>query len=201
MKTRDERIDEMLGRLEVMDAMARYSRGIDRRDEELLKSVYHEDSVDDHGFGLSAGGWEIAALVRRDGAGFPDEWRQTSHLLGQHLIEVDGDSAESEVYFVASAIYEHDDVDWAQISAGRYLDQWERRAGAFKIARRTVVYDWVRTDRIDTRWPGPDHDVAKMYHGGAALPADRSVYGSPGPDDASYSLLDMFKNATVAQRA
>jgi SnoaL-like domain len=197
MKPRDEQIDEMLGKLEIMDAMARYSRGIDRRDEALIRTVYHEDSIDDHGFGLSAGGWEIAALVRRDGHGFPDEWKQTSHFLGQHLIEVDGDHAESEVYFVAHAIFEHDGMDWDQTTAGRYLDQWEQRGGAFRIARRTVVYDWIRTDPITTPWPGPDHDVPKMYHGGDRLPADQSVYGRPGKQDPSYRLLEMFRPLSV----
>ncbi len=198
MKSRDEQIDEMIGKLEIMDAMARYSRGIDRRDEELLRTVYHEDSVDNHGFGLSAGGWDIAALVRRDGKGFPDQWKQTLHFLGQHLIQVDGDRAESEVYFMAHAIYEHDGKDWDQVSAGRYLDTWERRDGTFRISQRTVVYDWFRTDPINTQWPGPDHDVPKMYHGGEALPANRSVYGSPGAEDPSYSLLEMFKASSIA---
>src|ERR1700757_4889986 len=98
---RDRLVDDLVAKEQIRQAMARYSRGIDRRDEELLKSVYHHDSVDDHGWGLQAGGWDIAALVRRDGKGFPEEWKQTSHFLGQHLIEVDGDEAVSEVYFVS----------------------------------------------------------------------------------------------------
>jgi len=197
VKSRDEQIDDMLGQLEIMGAMARYSRGIDRRDEDLLKTVYHEDSVDDHGWGLSAGGWDVAALVRRDGNGFPDEWKLTTHFLGQQLIEVDGDRAESEVYFISHSIFDHDGKEWDLVSAGRYLDKWERRDGAFKIARRTVVYDWIRTDPVNTQWPGPDHDVPKMYHGGAALPAEGNAYGTSGPEDPSYALLEMFQATSV----
>jgi hypothetical protein len=197
VKDRDQLIDEMLAKLDIMEAMARYSRGIDRRDEELLKTVYHEDSQDDHGWGLSAGGWDVAALVRRDGNGFPDEWKQTTHFLGQHLIEVEGDRAESEVYFISHSIFEHDGKDHDLVSAGRYVDKWERRDGHFKISQRTVIYDWIRTDPANSKWPGPDHDVPKMFHGGAALPTEGNVYGSPGPEDATYQLLDMFKAGSV----
>jgi hypothetical protein len=197
VKDRDQLIDEMLAKLDIMEAMARYSRGIDRRDEDLLKTVYHEDSQDDHGWGLSAGGWDVAALVRRDGNGFPDEWKQTTHFLGQHLIEVDGDRAESEVYFISHSIFEHDGKDHDLVSAGRYVDKWERRDGHFKISQRTVIYDWIRTDPANSKWPGPDHDVPKMFHGGGALPTEGNVYGSPGPEDATYQLLDMFKAGSV----
>jgi len=189
---RDEILYDLAAKEEIRQAMARYSRGIDRRDEELLKTVYHEDSTDDHGWGLQAGGWDIAALVRRDGKGFPDEWKLTSHFLGQHLIEVDGDEAVSEVYFVSTNTIEHDGSDFHQVSSGRYLDRWERREGQFKIAHRQVIYDWWRTDINATPWPGPDHDVPKMFHGGQALDTSTNVYGSPGPEDRSYELLKVL---------
>jgi hypothetical protein len=197
---REQVLDDLAAKEEIRQAMARYSRGIDRRDEALLQSVYHEDSTDDHGWGLAAGGWDIAALVRRDGKGFPDEWKLTSHFLGQHLIDVAGDEAVSEVYFIATNIIEHDGRDWAQVSSGRYLDRWERREGQFKIAHRQVIYDWWRTDANDTPWPGPDHEVAKMYHGGAALDPSTNVYGAPGPEDKSYELLSRLPS-TVRGRA
>jgi hypothetical protein len=194
----DAFLEELRAKEQIRDAMARYARGIDRRDEDLVRSAYHPDSIDNHGFGLSAGGWDIAALVRRDGRGFPDEWKHTTHFLGQHLIEVDGDAARSEVYFLAYTRAEDPDgVDWDQLSAGRYLDRWERRDGEFKIAARTVVYDWLRTDPARTPWPGPDHDVPKMYFGGAPLDAAASTFGVPGPDDASYALFGAAAPATA----
>jgi len=187
----DTFLAELRAREEIRDAMARYARGIDRRDEALVRSAYHPDSVDEHGFGLAGSGWDIAALVRRDGNGFPDEVIASTHFLGQHLIEVDGERATSEVYFLATmrSVGGPDGVALDQISAGRYLDRWERRDGEFKIAQRTVVYDWLRTDPVTTPWPGPDHDVPKMIYGGPELDASGSVYGVAGPEDRSYALL------------
>jgi hypothetical protein len=192
-------LNELLGERQIRHAMARYSRGVDRRDEELLKSIYHDDAFDDHGWGLQATGEQFAALVRRDGKGFPDEWKLTMHFLGQHLIDVEGDEATSEVYFISYNVLEHDGQEWGQTSAGRYVDQWERRdGGEFKIVRRQVIYDWWRTDVNDTPWPGPDHDVPKMFHGGAALDTSTNVYGTPGPEDKSYQLLTLLRHGAGA---
>lgn len=195
----DERaIEELLAKQQIMDAMARYARGIDRRDEELVRSAYHEDSFDDHGWGLSAGGWDIAALVRRDGNGFPDDWKYTQHFLGQHFIEVDGDTASSEVYFRSTTrVADEEGVDWDMTTDGRYVDQWVRRDGVFRIINRTVVYDAWRTDVVSTPWPGPDHDVAKMAVGGAPIDVGATTLGTAGPDDPSYALLARRASATA----
>src|SRR4029450_9489969 len=40
---------ELLDKRELTDLVARASRAIDRCDEQLLLSCYHEDAVDDHG--------------------------------------------------------------------------------------------------------------------------------------------------------
>jgi hypothetical protein len=188
--TDDKLIEDLLAKEQIRQQMAVYSRGIDRRDEALLKQVYHEDSLDDHGWGLRAPGWTVATMVRRDGQGFPNEWTRTGHFLGQHLIEVDGDHAVSEVYFHSVQISEHDGKEIFLYSAGRYLDEWERRAdGVFRISRRQVIYDHNRADEVTTPWPGPDHDVPKMFWGAPVLDASSTAFGVDGPQDPSYRLF------------
>ena len=181
-------LDELLAKQQIMDAMARYARGIDRRDESLLRSVYHEDSFDNHGYGLDGPGWETAAKVRRDGSGFPEEWVSTTHMLGQHLIEVHGDTATSEVYYESIIrIKDPDGMEWRICNAGRYLDRWLRRDGDFRIIERTVVYDGeTHTEPVRTRWPGPDHDVPKVTWAGPGIPSAGTVRGADGPADPSY---------------
>jgi hypothetical protein len=190
--TRDEMIDDLLGKEEIRQAMARYARGIDRLDEATVKAVYHEDSHDDHGWGLTGSGWDLATLCNREaGTGFPEEWTKTTHFLGQHLIEVTGDRAASEVYFMSYSLYDDPDgVEWAMIACGRYVDRWERRDGTFRISHRTVLYDWSRTEAHATPWPGPDHNVPKFYHGGPANDPATATFGVFGRGDPSYSLLE-----------
>jgi hypothetical protein len=186
---RERALDELLAKQEISDAMARYCRGIDRRDEELVRSVYHSDSFDDHGFGFGGGGWDLAALVNpKNPNGFPSEWKMTHHFLGSQLTVVDGDRASSETYFVSVQRFEHEGIDYDMTSAGRYVDRWERRDGSFRISHRTVVYDWLRTDPVTTPWPGPDHDVPKTLWGAAPLPTEH-VLGAPSREDYSYEVL------------
>jgi len=187
-------VEELLAKQQIMDAMARYARGIDRRDEALVRSAYHEDSIDHHGFGNDSTGWGLAAKVRTDGTGFPVEWESTMHVLGQHYIEVEGDTAVSEVYFVSTSwLRDPEGMPWRLVSQGRYLDRWERREGEFRILERTVVYDGeVHTDAEPAAWPGPDHAVPKGVWGGPAIPAEavaETVMGRPDSSDHSYSLF------------
>jgi hypothetical protein len=184
-------IEELMAKQQIRDAMARYARGIDRRDEALVRSAYHEDSTDSHGFGMDAPGWGLAAMVRRDGKGFPNQWTSTTHLLGQHYIEVDGDTAKSEVYFESTArMQDPDGTEWRLVNSGRYLDQWERRDNVFRIIRRTVVYDGeVHTEPVRTNWPGPDHKVPKVAWGGPEIQSAGTVWGTSGSDDPSYELF------------
>jgi hypothetical protein len=186
-----EALEELMAKQQIRDAMARYARGIDRRDEALVRSAYHEDSFDSHGYGMDAPGWAVAALVRRDGNGFPLEWTSTTHMLGQHYIEVDGDTASSEVYFESTArLRDPDGMEWRLVNSGRYLDQWVRRDKVFRIIKRTVVYDGeVHTEPVPTNWPGPDHDVPKVAWGGQEIPSAGTVWGTGGPDDPSYELF------------
>jgi hypothetical protein len=41
--------ETLLDREAIREVMARYCRGIDRLDVELIKSAYHPDAFDDHG--------------------------------------------------------------------------------------------------------------------------------------------------------
>jgi len=187
-------LSHLIAKQQIVEAMARYARGIDRRDEALVRSVYHEDSVDNHGFGNDSTGWGLAAKVRTDGTGFPVEWYSTTHMLGQHLIEVDGDQAVSEVYFESvSRLRDPDGREWRITCSGRYLDRWSRRNGEFRISERTVVYDGeVHTEPVLANWPGPDHAVPKGIWGGPTIPEDavaRTARGTAGEDDPSYRLF------------
>jgi hypothetical protein len=63
----------------------------------------------------------------------------THHNLLNHSCEIDGDSAHSETYYLFVG-RNRDDSNW--IAGGRYVDRFERRDGAWRIADRTTVIEW-----------------------------------------------------------
>jgi SnoaL-like domain len=124
-------------KLECAELVTRLARAIDRCDAALLASLFHPEATDDHGLfkGTAAEfvAWVIPLLKTM---------KQTQHVIGQCLIEVDGDSAAGESYFVAHHTVAGPDGDVFSLAAGRYLDRFERRGGVWKISHRHAVYDW-----------------------------------------------------------
>jgi ketosteroid isomerase-like protein len=135
----------LLDKQEIHEVLMRYCRGIDRCDAELLHSVYHLDATDDHGLfkgkAVDFVPWALKSLGRDEG---------TSHYIANELIEVEGDVAYCESYFFAVHRRQNKDGTKADlIFAGRYVDQFERRGGLWKIAHRQVVFDRSRIDKIE----------------------------------------------------
>jgi hypothetical protein len=134
-KTREQRIDEMLDREEILECVYRYTRGVDRVDEELIRSAYHSDAKDFHG------------SVNGTVDDFLDWWlpQQSTREVSQHYvsnvtIDLDGDAAHVESYF----IYVHKAFGESpmNVSGGRYADRYERRDIGWRIATRVVLSEW-----------------------------------------------------------
>ncbi len=165
-----DRMELVANKLECTELVTRVARAIDRCDADLLRTLFHPDGTDDHGIfkGTAAEfvDWVIPLLGTME---------RTQHVIGQVLIEVDGDRAVGESYFVAHHAMAGPDGDVHMIVAGRYLDRFERRDGTWKISHRQAVYDWGSstplTDSYDRDRPGA------------------MTFGVRGPDDASYAYL------------
>lgn len=167
------RLRSVLDRQEIHDALVRYCRGIDRCDEQLVLSAFHADAMDNH----TGTDQAVVDRVPKVLAKARTSVRWTSHNLCNELIEVDGDVANSEAYLIAYHRLDHDgrELDW--ILGARYLDRFERRDGAWRIAHRTVVYDWDRFDVVGERPVG----LAEATFAAGAEQARRST------DDFSYT--------------
>ena len=66
-------------------------------------------------------------------------FRGHQHFILNHLVELDGDTAHSEAYYVA-ILQNHEGS--AIMSTGRYVDRFERRHGRWAIARRVCVSEY-----------------------------------------------------------
>jgi hypothetical protein len=147
-------VEELYEREQIRTCLARYARGNDRTDRDLLRSVYHEVSWDDHG-PVQCTGPELADLAVFDA---PSRLG-TQHLLGQMMIELDGDTAYAETYFIAHAmttrpflvtLEDHGplesgssgEVGSVMVLLGRYVDRLDKVDGAWRITVRKVLVDW-----------------------------------------------------------
>jgi len=130
----------IVARAEIQDLLVRYCRGIDRADVGLVKSVYHPGATDNHGVfnGDAADFAEFAVTLLKSA------YHCTQHQLSNMIIDVDGDTACAETYFVAYHAYRDNDsgIDRLALFGGRYADRLEKRDGCWGIVARTVIHDW-----------------------------------------------------------
>lgn len=165
-------LDELCSREAIRDCLFRYARGIDRADEAALMSAYWPDAYDSHGAysGPVAGFFERVRIVWATGA-------RNIHHITNILIEFeDQNRALVESYFLALQRSKGPDGIERQVQlSGRYCDVFERRGQEWRVAHRTVVYDWVEPQ------PVPDKSEAERF--GARTPI-----GAPFPDDVFYAI-------------
>jgi hypothetical protein len=134
----DMNIDELLDREKIRDCLARLSRGEDRRDAALIKGCYWPDAADDHGVFLGSAEEFLAWVV----PGMPSI-PVTLHTLGQRLIDLRGDTAAVETHVTAYHRINMNGPERDIVIGGRYLDRMEKRQRAWRIAQRTMLYDWL----------------------------------------------------------
>jgi len=170
--TTDSRIAELIAKQEIAEVVLRYCRGIDRRDEELIRSAYHADAWEHHG---AYRGRSIDDFVEYAN-GRSDLFQRVCHYICNQLIELDGDLAYSESYAIALHEARRDGEVSQTIFGGRYIDRMERREGRWAIADRVVVCDWSRVDPV-TPWER-EALFAQAANDRSDLVFDRTV---PGP--------------------
>jgi hypothetical protein len=140
---------------------------VDRGDAALVASVYHADGTDDHG-SFKGLGSDFAVYVTTR---LPERYRATQHTIANTVIDfVDDDTAHVESHVCARHLRDDGDGGLAMDTFfGRYVDRFERRDGAWRIAERLVVHDW---------------DLAEPV--ALAFPPGRFTEGVRGAADASY---------------
>ncbi|EQB18733.1 nuclear transport factor 2 family protein [Novosphingobium lindaniclasticum] len=133
---------DLAARRDIAEAAQRYVRGLDRLDAALQRRAFHDDAVID--CGLMKGTADEFVDFCQD---FLGTMEASHHLLGQHRIEVSGDSARGEVYFQAwHGVRDEAGGVRDLFIAGRYLDEYACRDGEWRITARLLVTDWVKDD-------------------------------------------------------
>ncbi|MEN2740650.1 nuclear transport factor 2 family protein [Microbacterium sp. X-17] len=170
-----DRVQLLLDKQDIYDAVVRYCRGFDRFDEKLALASFHDDAVVNYnGYEVPAAEWLPSSIAFARSGGV----RECTHHICNHIVDVDGDVALSEASYLAFTPVEIEGRALDLWVAGRLVDRFERRDGVWRIAHRTTVYDWKRM-----------YDPATVAGGSAYLAGlDAGVQGAPFPDDITYLL-------------
>ncbi|HEX8446742.1 MAG TPA: nuclear transport factor 2 family protein [Sphingomonas sp.] len=171
MMQRARQLDRLVAKDEIRDCLYRINRGMDRIDRGLMLSGFHDDAQ----ICWAAPDYVPLAtfidIAMRVQAGN----RRVQHLLGNILIELDGDSAGVESYEIGRHLTPMPGGEQDLIIAARYIDRFSRRDGVWRIERRLKLVDWIRV------MTGADEKFDRVPHKGIR---DRS--------DPSYALFDLM---------
>lgn len=163
---------ELLDKEAIRTVLYDYCRAVDRGDAQLMKSCYHPDGTDDHGF-FSGRGWDFADYVLPILA----QLDRSIHSLTNPHIVLEGNRAHVETQWSVIHRLRRSSKLTDMWHQGRYLDEFERRGGAWKIRRRVTVLDaerWIHTADMQDLVP---NSVPNKVH-----------RGRRGPDDPVYRL-------------
>lgn len=142
-------IAALKARQDIQDVLVRYCRAADRCDAALMKSCFHDDAVDDHGFFNGPASEFIDQAIPN----LKERFVSTKHYLTNLYIKIDGAQARSESYILGLLRKVEDGSKFDVTFSARYLDRLERRGGLWRITHRRLVSEGSRVDRVEAEEP------------------------------------------------
>jgi hypothetical protein len=158
-----DRLQRLLDEQEIRAVLMRYARGADRNDVTLLRSVYHPDASDDHGFFRGGVDEFIEWFEKRH-----RDVVQSMHFLGNCTMEfLSEDVAIVESYIIAFQRMRVHEIESGYVedrrTLARSIDRFERRDVEWLIAKRLLIYETaeVKTVPEDAQFPA---DITLQQH-------------------------------------
>jgi ketosteroid isomerase-like protein len=175
MAATESLLQEMLDEFALRKLVHAYCRAVDRGDFATLRELYHHDAVDAHGE-ISTG--SVDEFLKTLEASRP-HIRSMQHHITTVNFAIDDNTAEGEIYTIATHTFIAGDRDVDLIVGGRYLDKYEKRSDTWKIIERTIVTDWAHLH---------DPSTVDLSH-----PITRgTLRGSAGADDPSHQFFSLL---------
>lgn len=134
--TNDDALRQLLDKQAITEVLYRYCYAMDQNDRDLGRSVWHPDGTANYVGMFDGTGWDFVEFGQ---SGHEAAFDGTSHQVTNIVITLDGDHASSSTYVTAACrIAGHDLVYRIR---GRYLDEWSRRDGEWRIDARRFETD------------------------------------------------------------
>ncbi|MDG2004474.1 MAG: nuclear transport factor 2 family protein [Novosphingobium sp.] len=131
---REDRLQRLLDRQDIVDCLSRMARAADRMDRDLFLSGMHSDCITSAG--PFVGGpeelYDWSEVLQKDA------YSATFHKLLNNVFEFDGDSAHVETYYFFVGCMGENNI----LAGGRYIDRFEKRDGIWGLAMRNNYVEW-----------------------------------------------------------
>jgi hypothetical protein len=133
-------LQELLDKQAIQELIARYSRTLDWLDDDGQAGCYWPDAAVDYGFFQGTAAEFVPTVM-----GVERYTGRRWHLLAPLSIKLtSATTAQGECYGIAVGLRREaeDEPYRGNMYGGRYLDEYEKRDGEWRISSRRYVMDW-----------------------------------------------------------
>jgi hypothetical protein len=172
----ERQLQGLLDKQALYELVCAYCTAADRHDHDKMRTLYHEDAIDEHGHFAKGPAHEFIDQLPRIQA----PMQILHHNVTTVNFKLDGDRAEGEIHLIAFHQVRDGERVYDVLIGGRYFDKYEKRNGVWKFSYRSIVADWA--------YPA-DPSRVQLDH-----PFLSGAYiGKPGPADPSYGFFSLLK--------
>lgn len=139
------RLERLLDMEDIREVLRRYTRGLDRHDDEVIASAFWPDAEINY---LNDFSGPTSEFVDWGNRRHEDRYVVHQHHITNVNIELDGDVAHVVSYVIYIL---RQKADLQNLGSGRYIDQFQRRDGEWRIAIREFLPEMGITVPVDPR--------------------------------------------------
>lgn len=142
-------LQRMIDRQAIVDLLMRYATALDTQNWPLLEQCFFPDAVAD--YGEKAGRHEGYPAIEKAVRFFLEGLDSSQHLLGNYVVEIEGDHATTTCYLHAQHYLEETKGGDTYTVGGTYEDKIIRTGEGWRIKHRKLTATWVEgnPDLID----------------------------------------------------
>lgn len=133
MSLSEERLQRLLDRDDIREVLQRYTRGLDRHDDEVIASAFWPDAEISY---LTEYSGPTDAFVLWGNSHHEAHYTVHQHHITNVNIDLDGDVAHVSAYVIYMLRTKEGQQN---VGSGRYIDRFERRNDEWRIAVREFL--------------------------------------------------------------